>query len=576
MKISRIIINDPQNSWIAWILAIIVIPSIGASLTYYYKINPQFSILNNIIKPNKELIIVATNYKANRNENLDIIFDDFIFTNKGILSDTKINGYNKWTFKIIDQHYIKKYPSLLKNGEHFVQLRFQGGKKSEKIKVLFIDHVPSVEAKKIQSQINGVDTKLLVGNARTIYEKNYLHIEILYYHEGPSTEKITVPLQNIKMSNDQFFCEFKIPLKNFPKIKKTDPRFDKTFFALKISDKATNEFYYTETYGQYIVRGTKEFGSRSTNIKIDRKENIKDNISENNIQIEQKLFQFTSESDQLIDITVTTRLINSRNARRIEWKAKANRFKPLALIFRDSEHIASTTSNSYTDTDTIKKKVVSYEVELEDKHGVKMRSSSFKYNMNDSYYKNPKTEFSINNNNINNVTHYFLLDKSGSMWAQCLVDGYSYFKKSKNYIYQALKSILLIKTNIVYLFLLDERLEKNYKQIKSINEAKLLLDQIKPGGKTTIGDNIEKIRKQIKSSKLKNIELHFFSDMKENSVGKYPLVQAMTSLNNSLILNKIKFKIYIYLCKGIYNKEEDYLKNLFFNKNIFVEIVLLQ
>jgi len=205
--ISNIFETDPQSSWFAWFLALIVIPIIVACFTYYTRKTPQFIIENNILNSSSDIIIRANNKKANRQEHLDVIFDGFTFSQKGVLSN-QIDGYQSWVFTLLNQPNVEMYPSLIKKGVHDIQVGFLGEKRSEKIKIAFINQIPFVNGKIVYKNNTA---KILKGSAKSLYSRNRLKIEILYYHEGPSTEKIEVPVHNINiLDNDQFYCEFEI------------------------------------------------------------------------------------------------------------------------------------------------------------------------------------------------------------------------------------------------------------------------------------------------------------------------------------------------------------------------------
>jgi len=532
--ISNIFKTDPQSSWFAWILALIVIPLIGAFFSFNIQKLPQFIIENNIINSNSVIIIKANNRKANRQEHLDIIFDGFIFSQKGLLSD-QIEGYQTWSFGLKNHPNVKMYPSLIKDGIHYMQVGFPGEKRSEKFKIAFVNQIPSVDGKIVYKDNT---TKTLKGNAKSFYSKNRLRIEIFYYHDGPTTEKIEVPLQNINiLDNDQFYCEFEIPLKNFPKFDTSDNRFNNLFFEFRVIDLANNVYYYRETYGQYVLPGSKQFGAGATDIRFSNTINEDLKISENKIKVKQKLTTMLENSDQSIDITVTTRLVNLKAVRNIKWETSTVNSKPLALVFRDKEQIASTNTNSYIDTDELDKNIVTYQVELEDKLGKRRRSHPIKYS-------------------LPIITYYFLIDTSNSMWANCEVlddneDVVSnFFFKSKYYVYKKLESLFNQNNkniNIYSAYMDTSKIE--FFNITSMIDGKRFLNKIKkPKGSLMIGDYIETIRMRIlkNNSNSQYIEIHILSDMDESVPGKTPLHLAIKKLKNTLTLKGIELIIYIH------------------------------
>jgi len=67
-----------------------------------------------------------------------------------------------------------------------------------------------------------------------------------------------------------------------------------------------------------------------------------------------------------------------------------------------------------------------------------------------------------------------------------------------------------------------------------LKEAINLLEPIKPGGRTTIGDRLEEVRLRIKDAGIDSVEIHFLSDMAETEVGKVSKEEALQRLNNYL------------------------------------------
>ena len=285
--------------------------------------------------------------------------------------------------------------------------------------------------------------------------------------------------------------------------------------------------------------GSKEFGAGPTNIKIDSTINEDIQISENKIKVKQKLANSLLEnSDQSIDITVTTCLVNINAVRKIEWKTKIDDFSPLALVFRDNEQIASTNNNSYTDTDKLDESSVTYQIEIADKSGKKIRSYPIKYT-------------------IPTISYYFLIDSSNSMWASCRSQSDDhFFTMSKKYVLKKFESLLRQdndKINVYSAYMNTEMNELFH--LRSTTEAKLFLNQIKhPGGKTIIGAYIEVIRKRILENinSSQYIEIYFFSDMEESKPVDIPLKMAIKNLNNSLLkLKNTELTVYIYSCRAL-------------------------
>lgn len=157
---------------------------------------------------------------------------------------------------------------------------------------------------------------------------------------------------------------------------------------------------------------------------------------------------------------------------------------------------------------------------------------------------------------------YILLDKSNSMWAHESHSGLPIIEVAKNRIFQLLDDLppQAGRRRITFV-LFDSRLKDSFSQdIVDINSAKLFLDKFEPGGKTTIGDRIEEIRKQIIDSGIGSVEVHLFSDLNETLPGKIPLEEAVRRMNKSLEqdLKNLDWRLYCYTWKNITKDGAEY------------------
>jgi len=152
---------------------------------------------------------------------------------------------------------------------------------------------------------------------------------------------------------------------------------------------------------------------------------------------------------------------------------------------------------------------------------------------------------------------YFLLDKSNSMWAQEPNTKKPVFFIARKQIYDIISNMSFKYTRAV-IILFDSRLKKSYRsEIDSIEKAKLFLKNIIPGGGTTIGDRLDEIRLEIKNDKIKNVEVHLFSDLIEEHPGKVSFETAVKQLNNMLKngkRDKIKWKLFAYTWETKWDK----------------------
>jgi len=157
---------------------------------------------------------------------------------------------------------------------------------------------------------------------------------------------------------------------------------------------------------------------------------------------------------------------------------------------------------------------------------------------------------------------FFLLDKSDSMWAQEPETGISVFQLAKKKIYSIIKTLPAKSgRRKVKLILFDSKLRKTFEfNINDINDARKKLDPIKPSGRTMIGERLEEVRKEIINTGVHDVEVHLFSDLKENEIGKISIDDAIEKLNKSLRKGKLK-NIDWTLCAYTWkNVASDYLK----------------
>ena len=164
---------------------------------------------------------------------------------------------------------------------------------------------------------------------------------------------------------------------------------------------------------------------------------------------------------------------------------------------------------------------------------------------------------------------YFLIDKSRSMWSHNNPDD-KYEKNALDYakirVYESLQKNPPEKDGRrnIYLYLFDSELKSYSREIHSIKDAKGVLDPIRPGGKTTIGDRLDDVRLRIKHSGVKSVEIHLLSDMQETVVGKVTKDEAISRLNTDLKgdLKDISLKLIAYTWKTGLKDNEIYAPNI--------------
>ena len=154
---------------------------------------------------------------------------------------------------------------------------------------------------------------------------------------------------------------------------------------------------------------------------------------------------------------------------------------------------------------------------------------------------------------------FFLIDKSGSMWLQDPASQKSVMELAKERVYQILsQSPPVAGKRQVFIKLFDRRLKID-REIASLGEARELLDPITPKGKTTIGARLEEIRKHLERSGIRNVEIHFFSDLDENEIDGVSMEKAVARLDQ--YLNKearnLELSLFYYRWKGVEPKTLD-------------------
>jgi len=395
-------ISDPQRSWL--VTAIIpVIATIIIPLYIFYKPNftkdPKFIIVNSILKSNSTIVIKANNKIANKHQKLDVIFDGYTFPKAAIPENTSSDSMQQWHFSLKQQRTIK---SIVKSGKHFIQVSFPGKKWSSRFEIFFLNDQPIVDAELITI---GNNSKILKGKATTKSQipGNEINVEIIFYHEGPTEKRISVPVRKVEYINSGLvYFEFETNINNFPKIPPEDPRYNDIFFSLKISDKAYNTYFYEESYSQFISSGKKKFGAFNTDFKLNNiyEETIK---SPNNFCNVKKSIQVHSDT-QIVSLKVTRKTVNLKEIRRLDWETtNINKHNTLSLIYRDDKQVGRSKSNSYTDTEEIGKDFSKYFVTVIDEKGKKFIS-------NTEYFEKKNDDDNLKFLNTFTQNEYFLLD----------------------------------------------------------------------------------------------------------------------------------------------------------------------
>jgi len=533
-----------NNTHIQWLIASVVIPllAIITTLIIYFlsrPINePKFIIANGIINSNATIKIKANNIEANQKKNLDIMFDTLTFPLKGVLDKPDSKGMYQWSFAL------KKYTSaksLTKDGEHKIKVAFPGRKWSNTFGILFLSNPPIVSIEK--SNTKGRTS--IKGNVTTQFQvpKNILSVEITYFNDKQACIIKNIPLETkVHPETGITYYEFSTVLQGLPIFKKDDIRYSNPFWKVEVKDQAGNKYHHQQSYAKFMAPGCDVVGvGNIANIKIEKLSEGISNQLKNIVRIVPNplyIYQLPNGKPP-IDLTIRSQ----ENKTILEWSYNIEPIVPLTLIYKNEKKIGASASNKYIDNSVEPTAKFRVEQEFDNKiYSSKTKSIEI-------------FDFQSTRSPIN--TQYFiLLDKSNSMWMNCNNPDQplNSLDFSKLAIYKKVQSIYKINSkNKIYLMVLDSKAARYSKQIESINDVKKILEYIKPGGKTTIGDRIEWIRKQVvENIYLKNIEIHIYSDMEETAVGKISKEKALSQLFNSLRLKHINIymKTYVPQCKN--------------------------
>jgi len=337
---------------------------------------PKFIIKNSILRSDATLVIKANNKKANQKKNLDIIFDGCSFPKKATPVAPNSDGMHLWHFTLINH---TKVDHLTKDGEHKVKVSFPGGKNSDEFKIIFVNDPLIVDGEIIQSDPK---KKILKGKAttKTRIPENEIKVDVTFYHEDSIEEQISVPVKKVEYQDTgHMHFEFETPIENFPEISTDDSRYSEIFFSFRVSDKAGNEYYYEESYGQYVTGGIKRFGALNADFNIDKTYDDKKQSLNSAFLVKPKYQSFNKIPS--ITLKVTTRIVNLKSVRRLDWQSNIPRAKSLAFVYRDNDKIGESETNTYTDTEPLYNATAKYHVELSDESGITYKSNTAVYTM---------------------------------------------------------------------------------------------------------------------------------------------------------------------------------------------------
>ena len=155
-----------------------------------------------------------------------------------------------------------------------------------------------------------------------------------------------------------------------------------------------------------------------------------------------------------------------------------------------------------------------------------------------------------------NEVVYFVMDKSGSMWAQGGPENKAVFERAKERAFGIMDGLGLPNDNLnVFIVLFDSKLPSDYiARVRSVDEAMKFLAKFRPKGRTTIGDTLEYVRKEIEKQEYDPVTIHLFSDLDENNPKIVPFDEAAERLSSTLgqlEKNDGKWNLHVYTWKNL-------------------------
>ena len=214
--------------------------------------NSRFIILNPILRPDEIMKIKAGNNDTNIKEPLYVEFDSVEFPVSGIPVNSN-NDMQTWHCNLLE---LQLTEDMIKDGKHKIRFRFTGGNFSEEHIINFLTQVTLDK-----SQV----------------ENNNHKIDVFYHHEGSDCKTYIPIIRRIDESTGNIYYVFETSFSGFPEILLEDEKYNQTFFELRITDIAGNQFFLNQSYNQFIASGSSFLSTFLGDIKINRKFSKKKN-----------------------------------------------------------------------------------------------------------------------------------------------------------------------------------------------------------------------------------------------------------------------------------------------------------
>ncbi len=214
---------------------------------------PAFALANPITRPDSGLVIIAQNRSAQREEPLNVEHDGFLFANAA--KRQPIIFPHAWRFTLLGRNLPD---SLLTDGTHRVRVGFAGEALSEYLKVGFSTQPPIVVGRVTQLKGSPYDHSVygkIMSKLQSPEETMF--VEIVIRREREPVE-IEVPVKRIELK-DFIYFEFDTTLRGNTRVSFQDPKYQKSFFGIRVMDQAGNSYFHEESYAKFATFSDKQF-----------------------------------------------------------------------------------------------------------------------------------------------------------------------------------------------------------------------------------------------------------------------------------------------------------------------------
>lgn len=336
---------------------------------------PIFGVEDSFLNPNDPIMITATNDSARREEPLNVKWDGHFLKQAAKFSQVDDEGNYKWEFfpkkyfeSIEDETIIGKFT---RDGEHYLEVRFDDGAFQGKTKITFSSQIPVVEAT-LQNEEGKPDTRILSGKAATKLQslEENIQVDVMFHNEGQPIQ-VALPVERKQDSEGRIYFEFNTPIVGLPQISRDDPRFSEPFFAFRVFDQAGNDYYSNLTYSQFIAPGTQQFGAgRIADIKMKKPKDLSSQYYQVSFLVAPKVPEReTYKGKQAIDLKVTA---VAQDLYRLDWTKLPEEIStnnPATIVMKDNKTVSVAFGNTYEDKVAPTSKKPNYQVKQHGKDG---------------------------------------------------------------------------------------------------------------------------------------------------------------------------------------------------------------